>query len=415
LDENREEGGIHDVAETQSKFVPWFAYSRKQKGVIHMKSILTITSASVFIAILNLSPPHASAQVVAGEGTTFEISLANLQQPVGIQPWPTRIEGAKCEVLTSSHRNAIQLSCRVAKKKNEETVQFLGKTENRKIASKLGTFLIVDARITLPGRGIVPTIPKVRDDKGNAYPLVGMATPGEEVFKGGIVIDDGLLKTEPAVNISSEIAFLLMTAALADEVPASKGVYRFCFDVPKDIPIREFFLGEAFGPSLLTVKTEQTLEKPKPEKAIDVSSHTLVTGKDGSLQFMTDTPVVSTDAAGTSGDAGFKAKSVSIIRGEMASCRGQMGYAITSSGPGSAEPASPNVIVIRQIAPEDTDKAKALGLKIGGAYLNKGSGKYEFLKDVDLVLSDEDIAREFGVPKGSSVDVIFSGQYFQTK
>ncbi len=161
-------------------------------------------------------------------------------------------------------------------------------------------------------------------------------------------------------------------------------------------------------------KSEQAkaAEKPNAEKAIDVSSHTVVAGKDGSLQFVTDTPVTTTDQVGSSENTSFKAKSVSIIRGGWASCHGQMSYAITSSGPGPAEPANPNIIVICEVVADDVEKAKALGLKVGGAYLNKGSGKYEFLKDVNLPLSDEEIARQFGVPKGSSVDVIDSGRYF---
>lgn len=221
-----------------------------------MNKTVTILIAIVSLLFFEFFISETTAQVTPSNGTTFEISLENLRRTPSIRPWSSKIDGAECNLISLTNTTSINLSCRLAKKKDAENVQFLGERESRKINTKLGRFLIVEARITLPERAIVPTIPKVRDENGQSYPLVAMAGQGEEVFAGGILVDQELLKTEPAVNLSTEVAYLLTTAALGDKVTTSKGIYRFCFDVPEKAVIRDFFLGEAFGPCLLKTKAE---------------------------------------------------------------------------------------------------------------------------------------------------------------
>ena len=55
------------------------------------------------------------------------------------------------------------------------------------------------------------------------------------------------------------------------------------------------------------------------------------------------------------------------------------------------------VVTFRDIPPGYVEVARKWGVKVGGAYVQKDRDKFEYICDVDLKLSDEDIAKTFGV------------------
>jgi hypothetical protein len=66
--------------------------------------------------------------------------------------------------------------------------------------------------------------------------------------------------------------------------------------------------------------------------------------------------------------------------------------------PGQGEAQGPvKVMIFREIAPKRLETAKQWGVKVGGAYIQKGPAEYEYIRDVDLALSDEELAEQFGV------------------
>ena len=59
---------------------------------------------------------------------------------------------------------------------------------------------------------------------------------------------------------------------------------------------------------------------------------------------------------------------------------------------------SETVFVFRGFPPGTTaETIKQLGVHTGGAYRRTSSGKFIFVRDVDLSKSDEELAKEFGV------------------
>jgi ankyrin repeat protein len=74
---------------------------------------------------------------------------------------------------------------------------------------------------------------------------------------------------------------------------------------------------------------------------------------------------------------------------------GQMKF---TAGNFAAEPAGPiTVIIFREIQDKQKELAQEIGVKAGGAYFDRGQQKYEYIRDVDLRLSDEDLAKQFGL------------------
>lgn len=65
-------------------------------------------------------------------------------------------------------------------------------------------------------------------------------------------------------------------------------------------------------------------------------------------------------------------------------------------GPGEAQ-GPVKVMIFREIDPQSLETAKKWGVKVGGAYIQTGQTQYEYIKDVDLALSDEELAKQFGV------------------
>lgn len=55
------------------------------------------------------------------------------------------------------------------------------------------------------------------------------------------------------------------------------------------------------------------------------------------------------------------------------------------------------VVIIREIAPELKNDYKKIGLAVGKAYIKKVSDEYEYICNVNLSLSDKDLAKQFGV------------------
>ena len=64
------------------------------------------------------------------------------------------------------------------------------------------------------------------------------------------------------------------------------------------------------------------------------------------------------------------------------------------------------VYVFREIM--DMALAKQVGVKVGGAYTEKG-GKFYYVRDVDLSKTDEQIAHGFGVGSGKSISIPGAG------
>jgi len=65
---------------------------------------------------------------------------------------------------------------------------------------------------------------------------------------------------------------------------------------------------------------------------------------------------------------------------------------------GDLKPGGPiRVVIFRDIPPGYVEVARKWGVKVGGAYVQKDRDKFEYICDVDLKLSDEDLAKTFGV------------------
>lgn len=63
----------------------------------------------------------------------------------------------------------------------------------------------------------------------------------------------------------------------------------------------------------------------------------------------------------------------------------------------------PTVEIVREISPAELEFAKKAGLKVGGAYIRKSQNEneFEFIRDIDLTLSDKELAKQFGVDEES--------------
>ena len=95
----------------------------------------------------------------------------------------------------------------------------------------------------------------------------------------------------------------------------------------------------------------------------------------------------------------IKANSVQIAYEGIAITLGESEYKLDPSNtPGQPQPRGPlGVVIFRQIAPQNLDAAKEWGVKVGGAYIQKGPTEYEYIREVDLGLPDVELARQFGV------------------
>ena len=105
------------------------------------------------------------------------------------------------------------------------------------------------------------------------------------------------------------------------------------------------------------------------------------------------------EEANTSPRKKVKANSVQIAYVSGTKVIGEVGFKLGAEGiPGQGEPLGPvKVTIFREIAPQDAETAKQLGVRVGGAYIQKGLTEYEYIRDVDLALSDEELAKQFGV------------------
>ena len=96
-----------------------------------------------------------------------------------------------------------------------------------------------------------------------------------------------------------------------------------------------------------------------------------------------------------------KANSVQIVRTTGVKIIGE----IVARSPGFFDHSLPQVqaggpvkvMIFREIAPEHLETAMKWGVKVGGAYIQKGPTEYEYIRDIDLALSDEELAKQFGV------------------
>jgi len=95
----------------------------------------------------------------------------------------------------------------------------------------------------------------------------------------------------------------------------------------------------------------------------------------------------------------IKADSVQIAYMNYTKILGQMEFKLGEEMlPGAPEPSGPvKVMIFREIASENLAAAKELGVKVSGAYIQKEPTKYVYICDVDLKLSDEELAKQFGV------------------
>lgn len=64
---------------------------------------------------------------------------------------------------------------------------------------------------------------------------------------------------------------------------------------------------------------------------------------------------------------------------------------------GLEQAADVDVIICREIRPEHLEYAKKTGVKVGAAYIQRGAEQFEYIRDVDLNLSDKELAKQFGV------------------
>ncbi|MGA2138724.1 MAG: hypothetical protein ABSH14_07680 [Verrucomicrobiia bacterium] len=102
-----------------------------------------------------------------------------------------------------------------------------------------------------------------------------------------------------------------------------------------------------------------------------------------------------TAAAATSAtNTQVKVETVCIVRYDTQFCRGKLTMQFSptpandSLRAGGMSPSCPYVAIVRESShPED--------LKVGAAYFCKEQGKYEFLKNVDLSLTDKQLEEEF--------------------
>jgi len=124
---------------------------------------------------------------------------------------------------------------------------------------------------------------------------------------------------------------------------------------------------------------ESTAEFQKEEEATNQSKRPTINGK-----------VVQDD---------IEASSVQIAYMSGTKVIGEIGFKLGPDLiPGQGEASGPvKVMIFREIAPQHAATAKKWGVKVGGAYLEKGQGQYEYICDVDLTLSDEELAKQFGV------------------
>lgn len=113
---------------------------------------------------------------------------------------------------------------------------------------------------------------------------------------------------------------------------------------------------------------------------------------------------VETDSASVPAPKEVKADTVQIAYAHGTKMIGGIQFELGADlSLGEAEPAGPvTVMIFRQIAPQDLETARRWGVKVGGAYIQKGPTEFEYIRDVDLSLSDEELAAQFGVETGES-------------
>jgi|GEM_PF-6593407 len=108
-----------------------------------------------------------------------------------------------------------------------------------------------------------------------------------------------------------------------------------------------------------------------------------------------ESPSIPKQAATTPPKKEVKANSVQIVYASVTVTIGHMSMKFGS--PGQVEAQGPvKVMIFREIAHQHLETAKQWGVKVGGAYIQKGPTEYEYIRDVDLTLSDEELAEQFG-------------------
>lgn len=124
-------------------------------------------------------------------------------------------------------------------------------------------------------------------------------------------------------------------------------------------------------------------------KSADSSSMTRQTGTDPSITQLNE--------AKTNLPNDIKANSVKIADEIGVETIGEINFS-AAPGANSGNASGPIVVMIfRVIAPQDLQVAKEWGVKVGGAYIQKSQTEYEYIRDVDLSKSNDELARQFGV------------------
>jgi len=104
--------------------------------------------------------------------------------------------------------------------------------------------------------------------------------------------------------------------------------------------------------------------------------------------------------ASASSEENVKFNSARIYNGSKSLAIGKFTSTVGTGGMlGGSKPMSPTVEIIREISPGELDFARKAGLEVGGAYIRKNQKENEFehIRDVDLALSDKELAKQFGV------------------
>ena len=104
--------------------------------------------------------------------------------------------------------------------------------------------------------------------------------------------------------------------------------------------------------------------------------------------------------ATTSSEKNLTFNSVRIYNGSKSVAIGKFASTVGAGGMlGESKPMKPTVDIIREISSGELEFAKKAGLKVGGAYIrnSQNDNEFEHIRDVDLALSDKELAKQFGV------------------
>lgn len=94
-------------------------------------------------------------------------------------------------------------------------------------------------------------------------------------------------------------------------------------------------------------------------------------------------------------------ESVTFVQGSFLMVSGNASVKMEAGGPMKIKGLLPSVWVIRN---SDSSLAKKNGWEVGKAYLETEEGKWQYLREVDINKSNDELAREFGVNTKKSMN-----------